>query len=342
MRKGWTAFMALAMAFMLTACGGNGGNETTEATGGDASQDAETSAAQEETQAADAKTGGKKFGFTSMDNSNPFFVTIEDEIRKKVEENGDTLVSVDPANDVTKQITQIEDLIAQGIDGIFLNPAEAEGILPAMDQLKQANIPVINYDTEVANYKDYVAAYVGSDNKNAGKVVGEDLVKKVPNGGKIIILDSPTMNSVTDRVNGFTEAIKDKGFEVVAQQDAKGNLEEAMGIAEDLFQAHSDVVAVFGGNDPTALGILAAANAAGLKDVLVYGVDGSPDFKKELSNPDSLLEGTGAQSPVTIADKSVEVMYKVLAGEPVDERYPVETFMITRDNLEQYGTDGWQ
>lgn len=334
--------MALAMAFMLTACGGNGGNETTEAAGGDASQGAETSAAQEETQEADAKTGGKKFGFTSMDNSNPFFVTIEDEIRKKVEENGDTLVSVDPANDVTKQITQIEDLIAQGIDGIFLNPAEAEGILPAMDQLKQANIPVINYDTEVANYKDYVAAYVGSDNKNAGKVVGEDLVKKVPNGGKIIILDSPTMNSVTDRVNGFTEAIKDKGFEVVAQQDAKGNLEEAMGIAEDLFQAHSDVVAVFGGNDPTALGILAAANAAGLKDVLVYGVDGSPDFKKELSNPDSLLEGTGAQSPVTIADKSVEVMYKVLAGEPVDERYPVETFMITRDNLEQYGTDGWQ
>lgn len=333
MKKGWSALLALALACVLTACGSDAPKEP-------AGEASENGAAV--TQEAGEQQGGKKFGFTSMDNSNPFFVTIEDEIRKKVEENGDTLVSVDPANDVTKQITQIEDLIAQGIDGIFLNPAEAEGILPAMDQLKEAGIPVINYDTEVANYQDYVAAYVGSDNKNAGKVAGEDLVKKLPEGGKIIILDSPTMNSVTDRVTGFTEAIEGKGFEIVAQQDAKGNLEVAMGIAEDLFQAHPDVVAVFGGNDPTALGILAAANAAGLKEVLIYGVDGSPDFKKELSNENSLLEGTGAQSPVTIADQSVEVMYKVLAGESVDERYPVETFMITRDNLEQYGTDGWQ
>ena len=293
------------------------------------------------TESTSNKKGGHKFGYTCMDGTNPFFVTLEDEIRKKVEAHGDELVSVDPANDVSLQVQQVEDLISQGIDAMFLNPAEAEGILPALDALKEANIPIVNFDTEVADMS-YVTSYVGSDNYNAGKVCGEDLVKKCPKGGDIIVLDSPTMNSIVDRTKGFTDAIKGKGFNIVAQQDAKGNLETSMGIAEDLLQAHGDVVAIFGGNDPTALGALAAANAAGIKDCKIYGVDGSPDVKSELAKGDSLMEGTGAQSPVGIADKSVEVMYKILDGKKVKDKYPVETFLITADNVNDYGTDGWQ
>ena len=269
------------------------------------------------------------------------FVILEQTIREEVEANGDTLVSFDPANDVTRQISGIEDLISQGIDAMFLNPAEAEGILPALDMLKEAGIPIIGFDTEVADMS-YLVSYAGSDNYNAGKVCGEDLVAKCPDGGPIIVLDSPTMNSVVDRTNGFLDAIEGKGFEIVAQQDAKGNLEEAMGIAEDLLQAHGDVVAIFGGNDPTALGALAAANAAGLTDCKIYGVDGSPDIKAELASGESLIEGTGAQSPISIAKKSVELMYQYMSGESVDERYPVETFLITADNVADFGTDGWQ
>ena len=287
------------------------------------------------------KEGGLKFGYTCMDGTNPFFVTLEKTIREEVEKNGDELISVDPANDVSLQIQQIEDLISQDIDAMFLNPAEAEGILPALDALKEADIPIVNFDTEVADMS-YVASYAGSDNYNAGKVCGEDLVEKCPDGGDIIVLDSPTMNSVVDRTNGFLDAIKDKGFNIVAQQDAKGNLEQAMGIAEDLLQANPDVVAIFGGNDPTALGALAAANAAGVKDCMISGVDGSPDIKAELASGESLIEGTGAQSPINIAKTSVEIMYTIMDGEEVDERYPVETFLITEDNVDEYGTDDWQ
>ena len=101
--------------------------------------------------------GGYTFGYTCMDGTNPFFVIIEETIREAVEANGDTLISTDPANDVTLQITQIEDMITQGIDAIFLNPAEAEGILPALDMLAEAGIPIINFDTEVAEL-DYVTS----------------------------------------------------------------------------------------------------------------------------------------------------------------------------------------
>lgn len=288
-----------------------------------------------------ASAEGLKIGYTCMDGTNPFFVTIEAKVRELVEANGDELISVDPANDVTLQITQIEDLIVQNIDAMLLNPAEAEGILPALDMLAQDEVPIIGFDTEVADMS-YLVSYAGSDNYNAGYVCGEDLVAKCPDGGKIIVLDSPTMNSVVDRTNGFLDAIEGHGFEIVAQQDAKGNLEVSMGIAEDLLQANGDVVAIFGGNDPTALGALAAANAAGITDCMIYGVDGSPDIKAELASGESLIEGTGAQSPVTIAETAVEIMYKYLAGEEVEERYPVETFLITADNVEEYGVDGWQ
>jgi len=338
------------MAALLAGCGSAPAGtseaapaetEETAAPAEAAEDSAEEAVEQAEATLGERPEGGYTFGYTCMDGTNPFFVILEKTIRDKVEANGDTLISTDPANDVSLQITQIEDMITQGIDAIFLNPAEAEGILPALDMLKEAGIPIINFDTEVADLS-YVTSYAGSDNYNAGKVCGEDLVAKCPDGGDIIVLDSPTMNSVVDRTNGFLEAIEGHGFNIVAQQDAKGNLEQAMGIAEDLLQAHGDVVAIFGGNDPTALGALAAANAAGITDCKIYGVDGSPDIKAELASGESLIEGTGAQSPIGIAEKSVEIMYKVMAGESVDDRYPVETFLITADNVADYGTDGWQ
>ncbi len=284
---------------------------------------------------------GLKLGYTCMDGTNPFFVTIENRMREMVEENGDELIAVDPGNDVTKQIPMVEDLIVQNIDGMFMNPVDAEGILPALDQLKEAGIPIVGFDTEVADMS-YLVSYAGSDNYNAGKVCGEDLVKRCPDGGKIIVLDSPTMQSVTDRTNGFLDAIDGKGFEIVGQQDAKGNLQVAQGLAEDLLTANPDVVAIFGGNDPTALGALAAAKGQGFEELLIYGVDGSPDIKAELAKEGSLIAGTGAQSPVTIAETAVDIMYKYLNGEEVDERYPVETFLITAENVADYGTDGWQ
>ena len=147
-----------------------------------------------------ASAEGLKIGYTCMDGTNPFFVTIENRVREMVEEQGDELISVDPANDVTLQITQVEDLIVQGIDAMLMNPAEAEGILPALDALKAEDIPIYGFDTEVADMS-YLVSYAGSDNYNAGKVCGEDLVAKCPDGGKIIVLDSPTMNSVVDRTN---------------------------------------------------------------------------------------------------------------------------------------------
>lgn len=341
-KKILSCVLAGSILWGLAACGSNAAPATGDA--GNAA-DSQEQPADSKTPEGDKKDGEKhyKFGYTCMDGTNPFFVTIMERMKELIEAKGDTLVVTDPGNEVQKQISQVEDMLAQNLDGLFMNPVDAQGIIPALDQAKQANVPMIGFDTEVGDMS-YLVSYTGSNNYNAGKVVGEDLVKKHPNGGKIIVLDSPTMQSVVDRTNGFLDAIKGKGFDIVAQQDARGNLQEALRISEDLLQANGDVVAIFGGNDPTALGALAAATAAGKKrgEVMIYGVDGSPDVKKELSKEDSLIEGSGAQSPKAIAEKAVEIMYQHMNGENIEDRYPVDTFLITRDNVAQYGTDGWQ
>jgi len=149
------------------------------------------------------------------------------------------------------------------------------------------------------------------------------------------------MNSINDRIAGFMEAIEGKGFEIVAQQDAKGDLETALGITEDILQAHPDIIAIMGGNDPTALGALAAVKAANRTDIAIYGVDGSPDAKAAIAEGSPLV-GTGAQSPIQIGKKSVEVAYKILNGEDYEKRIPVETFLINKDNVDEYGVKDWQ
>ena len=96
---------------------------------------------------------------------------------------------------------------------------------------------------------------------------------------------------------------------------------------------------IFGGNDPTALGAAAAAEAAQSK-CLIYGVDGSPDIKALIA--EGKVTGTGAQSPMTIGKTIAELYYKWKAGETVEARYPIATFMINSDNIAEYNNGGWQ
>ena len=341
-RKVMSALLCTAMvATLLVGCG----NAAADAPAAAPAEEAPAEEAPAEEAEAPAETeapaeGGRVFGYTCMDGTNPFFVALEGAIREVVESHGDTLISMDPGNDSNTQIDQVEDMISRGVEIMFVNPVDADGIIPALDLLKEADIPMFGFDTQVGDMS-YLVSYAGSDNYNAGYVCGEDLAKKVPEGGDILVLDSPTMQSVTDRVDGFLKAIEESGvkFNIVGQQDAQGNQQVGNEKATDLLTAHPDVVAIFGGNDPSALGAYAAADAANVKP-LVYGVDGSPDVKALLK--DTIMEGTGAQSPITIGKTIAETAYKWLDGEEVEEFIPIETFLITADNVDDYGTEGWQ
>lgn len=283
---------------------------------------------------------GKKFGATYMTMNNPFFGAMNDAIKGAVEANGDILITLDPALDQVRQISQIEDLIAQGVDAIFLNPVDWQGVTPALIACKEAGIPIINVDAPVYD-EEYVACIVASDNVSAGQLCGEDMLKRI-NGGKVVILEHPTAKSAVDRILKFDELIADNpSFVVAARQSSEGQLEIAMPVMENIIQANPDISAVMCLNDPTALGAIAALRAANaLEGVLIYGVDGSPDAKKMIK--DGLMTGTAAQSPINIGITAVEMAYKLLSGEEIEKNVLVPIQLITADNVDEFGVDGWQ
>lgn len=281
-----------------------------------------------------------KFGATYMTMNNPFFVALNDGIKKVVEANGDTLITLDPALDQAKQISQIEDLIAQKVDAIFLNPVDWKGVKPALDEAKKAGIPIINVDAPVFD-EDLVDCIVASDNYNAGVLVAQDVMKRLKSAN-VVLLEHPTAKSAIDRTKSFEDTVKDKPeYKIIAKQSSDGQLEKAMPVMENIIQANAKIDVVMGLNDPTALGALAALQGANRdKDVLIYGVDGSPDAKKAIK--DGILTGTAAQSPIGVGKTAAETAYKILNKEKIEKNVKVPVTLITIDNVDEFGVDGWQ
>ena len=287
---------------------------------------------------------GYTFGFSAIDMENPYFITLENSIRESLTENGDRLITMDPGTDEDVQASQIQQMIDEGIDAIFLSPVNWESITPSLETLREAGVKIINVDTQVKEM-DYVDAYVGSDNLEAGRICGQALLERCPEGGKLLILECPTQNSINDRITGFEEAISDAdpGFEVVARENTDGKFEKSLEVAQTALEAHPDVTAIMCGNDQIAVGAQTAVNLLGMDDVIIYGVDGSPDIKKELLKSDTQIAGTAAQSPINMGKTAVEVGLAILNGEDYEKENYVEIIdMITKDNVEMYGADGWQ
>ena len=282
-----------------------------------------------------------KFGFSCISMENPYYETLEASIREAIEESGSTLISRDPKGDSTAQIQQIRDMIADGIQAIFLCPVDWEKIAPALTELKEADIEIINLDTQVQD-REEVDAYVGSDNINAGVICGEKLIEAAPDGGQVVILECTTQNSIIDRINGFEETIAGKGFEVVERSETGGKKDEAKTQMARILKEQDHITAVMCGNDQIALGALEAIEEAGRSEMMIYSVDGSPKLKQELAKDGSLVVGIAAQSPINIGKSAVTVALQIMNGERYEKETLEEVLFIDRSNVGMYGVDGWQ
>lgn len=276
-----------------------------------------------------------KFGATYMTLNNPFFVDLNEGIKKVVEGQGGKLIALDPQLDVNKQISQMEDLIAQKVDGIFLNPVDWKGIKPGLEAAQKAGIPVFVVDAPVFD-DNLVVTTVASDNWNAGVLAAKDMIKKVGEKANVVILEHPTAKSAIDRTKSFEEEIKKyPGIKVVAKQTSDGQLEKAMPVMENIIQANSKIDVVMCLNDPTALGAIAALESANrLNGVSVYGVDGSEDAKKMIKA--GKLTATSAQFPKEIGRMAAEAAYKKLNGEKIEHEIKVPVELIDQANVDKY------
>lgn len=281
----------------------------------------------------------KVFGVTYMTMNNPFYEVIDNELRKAIEKNGDELMTLDPALDVEKQKQQIYTFIDEKVDGIFINPIDSEKVKPALQAAKEAHIPVIVVDAPV-NDSNLVNCTIVSDNYDAGVQCARDMMSRMTSA-HIILLKHTAVQSAKDRIDGFLDTIKDNpSYQVVNEGECEGQLELAMPMMEKMLKETDNVDVVMALNDPSALGALAALELYGKHNVIVYGVDGTPDLKAMIESP--MVGGTVAQSPISLGKIAAEKMYELINGERVEGEIIVPVTFLNKDNISQYSVKGWQ
>lgn len=328
--------MMLVCIFALSGCKKEAGKPVDNAVSEDTTDDSDDT-----DQTEDA--GKFKFGFSMIDMQNPYFITLEEATKEMIDKEECTMIVKDPGSNADTQAEQIQEMIDEGINAIFLCPVDWEKITPSLQALQDAGVKIINVDSEVKD-TDYIDAYIGSNNTEAGKLCGNDLIEKCPDGGNVAILEATTQNSVNDRITGFEQAIAkaEKGFEVVAREDTNGTFDSALEAAKKILNENTDITAIMCGNDQIAVAAKTALNLAGNDQTIVYSVDGSPDIKKELKKSDSQIAGTVAQSPINIGKTAVSTALAVLEDKEFEKETYTDVFMINKENVEMYGADGWQ
>lgn len=280
------------------------------------------------------------FGATYMTMNNSYFEILNDNIQEIIEANGDILISRDPFQDQLKQNRQIYDMLDEGIEVLFLNPVNWLGVTPALEKCKEQGVPVFVVDTGVYR-EDLVESTIMSDNYSAGVQCANDMMKNRKNA-KIIILDHAGVISTDQRVKGFLDTIESHPeYEVVVQRTTPPELEGSMSIMKEILNSGKEFDVVFGANDPTALGAIAAMESRKVfDDVLVYGIDGSVDAKQMIN--EGTMRATSAQSPIDIGRMAAKTAYDYLGGNQVEKHLSIPVKLITKDTLENYSISDWQ
>jgi ABC-type sugar transport system substrate-binding protein len=227
-----------------------------------------------------------KVGFAQTESNNPWRLAETASMKAEAERLGYHLVYTDAAGSAAKQASDVNSMIAQGVDVIFLPPREDKPLVPVIMAAKKAGIPVILIDRDVDHKmakpgEDYLT-FIGSDFIKEGQRVAEWLIKKT--GGKAVIIElegSTGSSPANDRKKGFDDAIaKESGMKIVASQDGDFNRDKGRQVAETLIQAHPEATVIYAHNDEMAIGAIAALEAAGKtpgKDVLIVSIDGEKD-----------------------------------------------------------------
>ncbi|MGD1818493.1 MAG: sugar ABC transporter substrate-binding protein [Pleomorphochaeta sp.] len=285
-----------------------------------------------------AEDGQIVFGFTCMDQTNPFQVTMKNSIESAVEANGDKLIAIDGMNDQIKQNNAIDDMITRGISVLFLNPVDKDGVKPALEACKEAGVKVIAVDANVTD-TDLTESFISSNNVQAGRLCGEAMKEAFPNGARVALIDNPLAESVVSRMTGLQQALEGSNIEITGLAHYS-SMNTVLSTFEDFLQADSDLDAFWGLNDEFGLiaeGVVQSAGRTG--DIKVFSVDGSPSAK--ISIKEGGLYATAAQSPAGIGQKAVEVAYSLLNGQSVEKNYSIETILVDQNNIDQFDTSVW-
>lgn len=307
----------LSMVLLLGACGKTGlGNSS-------------ASSSKEVTKKA-AKD--LKLGVSISTTNNPYFVAMKDGLDKFAGEKKVSLKVADAQDDAARQADDIQNFISQNVDAILINPVDSKAVVSSIKAANSANIPVILIDR--GSEGGDVLTTVASDNVEAGKMAAEFVVKELGEKAKAFELSGvPGASATVDRGKGFNKIAKTK-LDILSSQSANFDRAKALNTAQNMIQGHKDVQVIFAQNDEMALGAAQAVKSAGLKDILIVGIDGQPDAHDAIKNGD--ITATIAQQPAKMGEIAIQAAIDHYQGEKVKKTTVSPIYLVTKETVDQY------
>jgi ribose transport system substrate-binding protein len=281
-----------------------------------------------------------KIGACYTDMSNSYFDVVNKEIKGAIEEQGDILIIRDSGMNQETQNEQIENLVEQGVEAIFIAPVDPKIIENTLIKVKDKGIKIIMIDSGVYD-NGLIDCSITSDNYNAGVQLANYLLNQA-SSAKILILKQSNMESCMERVKGFEDTILGHdGYEIIGSEECGGQLDLSIVAMRKLMSKNSDFDFVFAINDPSAMGALAVIEEENLSNkVKIISVDGSPEGKSLVKA--GKIKATVAQFPTELGKKAVERMYDLLTDRVVEKEILIPTKLIIKNTIESYDTDKWQ
>jgi ribose transport system substrate-binding protein len=284
-------------------------------------------------------------GFSQMESDNPWRLAETKSLKDEAAKRGVQLVVTDAQGQTAKQVADVEDLIARHVNLILLAPREFEGLAPALQAAKAANIPVILVDRAAAGTpgRDYVTL-LASNFVEQGRRAAEWLAAQTNGKANIVELSgTPGASVAAERAKGFRDGIAGHpGMKIIASQTGNFSRATAQGVMQNIAQSlGKQITAVYAHNDEMALGAVQALSAAGLKpgtDVRVVSVDGE---RAALEAIDRGELGATVESNPRFGPLAFDTIEKFRRGEKLPEKILITDRFFDRANARQFVAEAY-
>ena len=286
---------------------------------------------------AAAKGAGGLIAVITPSPANVFFKAEADAAAARARELGFEPLVMSHDDDAAKQDQLVDLAISRGVRAIILDNAGADASVAAVRKAKDAGIPTFLIDREI-NATGVATAQIVSNNYQCATLGAQEFVRLMGEKGRYVELvgkESDTNAQV--RSQAYNEVLGQyPQMKQVARQSANWGQTEAFEKMETLLQAHPDITGVISGNDTMAKGAAAALKAAG-KDLVVVGLDGSPEAIESIKTGE--MDATVLQPAVQVARTAVDQAQAFIKDgkTSLPEKQALDCELVTRENADQFG-----
>ena len=232
-----------------------------------------------------------------------------------------------------KQIADVEDLISRNVDLIMMSPREAQALVPAVEAIEAAGIPLVVLDREIVG--ESYDVFIGGNNLQIGEELGKFTLANAPDNFRYLELEGiPGATPTIQRHEGFTSQIEGSAERLDAQP-ANYDLAPAIPIMEDwLTKYRGEFQVIYAHNDPMILGAINVLKEAGYEpgEVFLVGVDGQREAFEAIQ--EGWLQATAIYA--TGGALGLDMAVRLLQGQDVPRRIITETPVITADNVKDF------